>query len=138
PGQALSELDGVHALTDITGFGLLGHALELCRGARLSARLSMAAVPLIGNVRELAAQGLFTGASGRNWAAYGASVKMDASLGEVGRALLTDPQTSGGLLVACSPDTVEQVLEVFRRDGFEQAAVVGELAAGDPVVNVQP
>jgi selenide,water dikinase len=138
PGQALSELDGVHALTDITGFGLLGHALELCRGARLSARLSMAAVPLIGNVRELAAQGLFTGASGRNWAAYGASVKMDASLGEVDRALLTDPQTSGGLLVACSPDTVELVLDVFRRDGFELAGVVGELAAGDPVVNVQP
>ena len=138
PGQALSELEGVHALTDITGFGLLGHTLELCRGARLSARLSMSEVPLIGDVRELAAQGLFTGASGRNWAAYGSSVNMDASLGEVDRALLTDPQTSGGLLVACAPDAVDRVLEIFRRDGFEQAAVVGDLAAGEPVVNVRP
>jgi selenide,water dikinase len=138
PGQALSELDGVHALTDITGFGLLGHTLELCRGARLSARLSMSEVPLIRDVRELAAQGLFTGASGRNWAAYGASVNMDASLGDVDRALLTDPQTSGGLLVACAPDAVDRVLEIFRRDGFEQAAVVGDLAAGEPVVNVRP
>ena len=138
PGQALSELEGVHALTDITGFGLLGHTLELCRGARLSARLSMSEVPLIGDVRELAAQGLFTGASGRNWAAYGASVNMDASLGDVDRALLTDPQTSGGLLVACAPDAVDRVLEIFRRDGFEQAAVVGDLAAGEPVVNVRP
>jgi len=138
PGQALSELEGVHALTDITGFGLLGHTLELCRGARLSARLSMSEVPLIGDVRELAAQGLFTGASGRNWAAYGTSVNMDASLGDVDRALLTDPQTSGGLLVACAPDAVDRVLEIFRRDGFEQAAVVGDLAAGEPVVNVRP
>ncbi|ODT36089.1 MAG: selenide, water dikinase SelD [Lautropia sp. SCN 70-15] len=138
PGQALAELEGVHALTDITGFGLLGHTLELCRGARLSARLSMSEVPLIGDVRELAAQGLFTGASGRNWAAYGASVNMDASLGDVDRTLLTDPQTSGGLLVACAPDAVDRVLEIFRRDGFEQAAVVGDLAAGEPVVNVRP
>ena len=138
PGQALAELEGVHALTDITGFGLLGHTLELCRGARLSARLSMSEVPLIGDVRELAAQGLFTGASGRNWAASGASVNMDASLGDVDRALLTDPQTSGGLLVACAPDAVDRVLEIFRRDGFEQAAVVGDLAAGEPVVNVRP
>jgi len=136
PGQALSELAGVHALTDITGFGLLGHTLELCRGARLTGRLSMAAVPLIGDVRELAAQGMFTGASGRNWAAYGQSVTMDASLGEVDRALLTDPQTSGGLLVACAPEAVDEVLAIFRRDGFGQAAVVGELAAGEPVVNV--
>ena len=122
PGQALSELEGVHALTDITGFGLLGHTLELCRGARLSARLSMSEVPLIGDVRELAAQGLFTGASGRNWAASGASVNMDASLGDVDRALLTDPQTSGGLLVACAPSAVGEVLDVFRREGFESAA----------------
>ncbi|MCM5569626.1 selenide, water dikinase SelD [Burkholderiaceae bacterium FT117] len=137
PGQALSELDGVHALTDITGFGLLGHTLELCRGARLAARLSMGAVPLIQGVRGFAGEGLFTGASGRNWAAYGQSVAMAASLGEVDRVLLTDPQTSGGLLVACAPDAVDQVLGIFRRDGFDQAAVVGELVAGEPVVDVE-
>jgi selenide,water dikinase len=136
PGQALSEIDGVHALTDITGFGLLGHTLELCRGARLSARIDMQHVPLLPDVREMAGQGLFTGASGRNWAAYGSAVALQASVDDTDRALLTDPQTSGGLLVACAPDTVEQVLEIFRRDGFEQAAVIGELSAGEPQVSV--
>ena len=136
PGQALSALEGVHALTDITGFGLLGHTLELCRGARLSAQLSMDDVPLLPGVRDMVGQGLFTGASGRNWAAYGDSVALDAGLADTDRVLLTDPQTSGGLLVACAPDAVDSVLEVFRRDGFAQAAVVGELTTGEPRVRV--
>ena len=138
PGQALSELAGVHALTDVTGFGLLGHTLELCRGARLTARLEMASVPLIAGVRELADQGMVTGASGRNWAAYGESVRLGDGLGEVDRHLLTDPQTSGGLLVACAPDAVDEVLAIFERDGFAGAAVIGELSVGEPVVDVAP
>jgi len=137
PGQALSELEGVHALTDVTGFGLLGHTLELCRGARLSARLSMAATPLLDGVRELAAQGFVTGASDRNWAGYGASVTLAPSVGATDRALLTDPQTSGGLLVACAPEAVDEVLAIFRRDGFEQASVIGELLAGEPCLHVE-
>ncbi|HRO59964.1 MAG TPA: selenide, water dikinase SelD [Burkholderiaceae bacterium] len=136
PGQALSELDGVHALTDVTGFGLLGHTLELCRGARLAARLSMGAVPLLPGVRALAEAGVVTGASGRNWSGYGDAVEMRAGLGTTERALLTDPQTSGGLLVACAADAVDQVLDVFRRDGFEQAAEIGELEVGEPLVVV--
>jgi len=135
-GRSLSELDGVHAMTDVTGFGLLGHTLEIARGARLRARLSWPALPLIEGVKALAAQGCVTGASGRNWAGYGRDVRLAASLGPIEQALLTDPQTSGGLLVACAPDTVEQVLSVFRRDGFESAAIVGELQAGEPVVDV--
>jgi selenide,water dikinase len=137
PGRALAELDGVHALTDITGFGLLGHTLELARGARLVARLDWPKVPLLDGARALAERGFVTGASGRNWAGYGRDVKLGAGIGELERALLTDPQTSGGLLVACAPDAVDAVLAAFRRDGFDRAAVVGELADGEPSVEVR-
>ena len=137
PGRSLAELDGVHALTDITGFGLAGHTLELARGARLTARIDLGQVPLIAGVRELAEQGFVTGASGRNWAGYGHDIRLGAGIGEIDRALLSDPQTSGGLLVACSPESVGAVLAIFRRDGFEQAAVIGELAEGEPVLEIR-
>ncbi len=136
PGRTLATLDKVHALTDITGFGLLGHTLELARGAHLRARISMDQVPLIDGVAGLAAQGFITGASGRNWAGYGADVQLGAGIGDTARALLTDPQTSGGLLVACAPEAVDEVLGIFRRDGFEDAAVIGELEVGSPGVQV--
>ena len=135
-GAALSELDGVHALTDITGFGILGHTLELCRGARLTATLRMADLPLLDGVAKLAANGFITGASARNWAGYGAEVDLGSAIGETERALLTDPQTSGGLLVACTPETVAEVLACFARDGFDRAAVIGTLGAGEPRVRV--
>jgi selenide,water dikinase len=136
PGRSLADLEGVHALTDVTGFGLLGHTLEIARGARLTARLSWSKLPLIEGVRALAEAGHVTGASARNFAGYGQDVRLAPSIGPLEQALLTDPQTSGGLLVACHPDCVEQVLTVFRRDGFEHAAVVGELAEGEPLVEV--
>ena len=135
-GRSLSAMPGVHALTDVTGFGLLGHTLEMCRGARLTAHLSMKDVPLITGVAELAAQGMVTGASGRNWAGYGKDVRLGASVSDVHKALLTDPQTSGGLLISCAPDSVDEVLATLRRDGFEAAAVIGELRAGEPVAIV--
>ncbi|MGM9426164.1 selenide, water dikinase SelD [Hydrogenophaga sp. MI9] len=138
PGPDLAALDGVHALTDVTGFGLAGHALEMARGSNTTVRLDMGKVPLIGGVRELAAQGLVTGASGRNWAAYGNEVRLAASLPPVDQALITDPQTSGGLLVACAPDTVAQVLAVFEKHGFAAATEVGEIvAARDDGVRLQ-
>jgi selenide,water dikinase len=136
PGRGLADLAGVHALTDVTGFGLLGHTLEMARGARLAARLTWSAVPLLDGVAALAAQGLVTGASGRNWAGYGHDVRLGEGIGETARALLTDPQTSGGLLVACSPEAVDEVLAVFRRDGFGHAAVIGELVDGEPGIEV--
>ena len=136
PGRTLSNLAGVHALTDVTGFGLLGHLLEICRGAKVGATLAMGDVPLLPGVAELAAQGFITGASGRNWAGYGKDVVLD-SVSDVQRALLTDPQTSGGLLVACAPDAVDAVLATFRADGFEGAAVIGQLQAGAPQVRVR-
>ena len=129
PGPELAELPGVHALTDVTGFGLAGHALEMARGAGLRVRLDWPAVPLLPGVRALASQGYVTGASGRNWAGYGRDVSLPESFAPEDRALLTDPQTSGGLLVACQPDSVDAVLATFRRHGFEAAAVVGRCEA---------
>ncbi|HEX8603304.1 MAG TPA: selenide, water dikinase SelD, partial [Pseudoduganella sp.] len=121
PGKALSELPGVHALTDVTGFGLLGHLLELARGAKLTARLTMSQIPLLPGVEQLAHDGIFTGASGRNWDAYGKDVTLSASVTPAQHTLLTDPQTSGGLLVSCDPSAVDEVLAVFRAGGFEAA-----------------
>jgi selenide,water dikinase len=126
PGPELAALEGVHALTDVTGFGLAGHALELARGAGLALEIEWAQVPVLEGVRELARAGFVTGASGRNWAGYGTEVGLPASLDDADRALLTDPQTSGGLLVSCTPQSVDQVLDVFRRHGFGQAAVIGQ------------
>jgi selenide,water dikinase len=130
PGPELATLDGVHALTDVTGFGLAGHALEIARGAGAQVQIDWPAVPLLPGVRELAAQGLVTGASGRNWAGYGAQVALPAGFPERDRALLSDPQTAGGLLVSCRPDAVDAVQACFRRHGFAQAAVVGRVTAG--------
>ncbi|HSN31512.1 MAG TPA: selenide, water dikinase SelD [Ideonella sp.] len=127
PGAALAALEGVHALTDVTGFGLAGHGLELARGAALGVRIDWARVPLLPGVRELAAQGFITGASGRNWAGYGHDVTLPSGFADVDRALLTDPQTSGGLLVSCTPRAVDAVLALFARGGFDRAAVVGEV-----------
>jgi selenide, water dikinase len=127
PGPELAKLAGVHALTDITGFGLAGHAMEMARGAGTTVRIDWAKVPLLPGVRELAGAGLVTGASGRNWAAYGHEVQMGAALQAPDQALLSDPQTSGGLLVSCSADAVPEVLATFQRHGFAQAAEIGEI-----------
>jgi selenide,water dikinase len=130
PGPDLAGLPGVHALTDVTGFGLAGHGLELARGARAEVRIDWAAVPLLAGVRELAAQGMVTGASGRNWAGYGKDVALPDGFAAEDKALLTDPQTSGGLLVSCEAASVADVIAIFRRHGFEAAARIGEVAAG--------
>jgi selenide,water dikinase len=132
PGPELAALAGVHALTDVTGFGLAGHALELARGASCTVELDWARVPLLGGVREMAAQGFVTGASGRNWAGYGASVDLPAGFDAVDQALLSDPQTSGGLLVSCTAESVPQVLEIFRRHGFADAAEIGTVSDAAP------
>jgi selenide,water dikinase len=136
PGTALSGVPGVHAITDVTGFGLLGHVLEVARGSKLRASVNMAQIPLLRNVRELAANGFVTGASERNWAGYGHEVALDASIGPLDRALLTDPQTSGGLLVSCAPSAEKEVLAIFAEAGFSDAAVIGEMTAGAAQVEV--
>ncbi len=127
PGPDLAALPGVHALTDVTGFALAGHALELARGAGVTVQIDWPQVPLLPGVRELAARGIVTGASGRNWAAYGAEVALPADFSDTDRALLSDPQTSGGLLVACAPGAVDEVMATFKRHGFAHAGVVGQV-----------
>jgi selenide,water dikinase len=136
PGIKLGHLAGVHALTDVTGFGLGGHLLELCRGSRLGATIEFAKLPLIPNVIDLAKQGHITGASGRNWSGYGEDVILSAQHGDLARNLLTDPQTSGGLLVACDPSAVDDVLALFKSEGFAEACVIGEMTAGAAKVTV--
>lgn len=136
PGIALSNMPGVHAMTDVTGFGLLGHLLEMARGAGLTAKLSMAHIPLLPGVQQLAESGFVTGASGRNWASYGNAVELADGTTPVQQALLSDPQTSGGLLVACDAASVDKVLAQFAREGFAHAAVIGEMEAGAPKVKV--
>lgn len=136
PGPMLACLDGVHALTDVTGFGLLGHLLEMCKGSGVGARLDFASLPLLPQATMLARDGFVTGASKRNWASYGASVDLAPALGEAERMLLADPQTSGGLLVSCSPDTVTEVLSIFLQQGFAHVSVIGEVTAGEPRIDV--
>jgi selenide,water dikinase len=128
PGPDLAALAGVHALTDVTGFGLAGHALEMARGAGLDVLVDWSSVPLLEVVQALAQQGFITGASGRNWAGYGAEVVLPEGFSSLDQALLSDPQTSGGLLVSCAPYALDAVMEVFKQHGFDDAAVVGNLA----------
>ena len=128
PGPDLAVLAGVHALTDVTGFGLAGHALEMARGAGLDVHIDWSTVPLLEGVQALAQQDFITGASGRNWAGYGAEVVLPEGFSSVDQALLSDPQTSGGLLVSCAPEALTQVMAVFKQHGFEDATVVGSLA----------
>jgi selenide,water dikinase len=130
PGEAFGAMRGVHALTDVTGFGLLGHLLEICRGSKLTAQVKFDSVPLIAEALDWAKQGVATGASDRNWKGYGAEVDMPAKAPEWMQKLLTDPQTSGGLLVACAPEIERNVLDGFRKRGFAEARVIGKLHAG--------
>jgi selenide,water dikinase len=142
PGPHLAHLPGVHAMTDVTGFGVLGHLLEMCRGAGLSARVKMSQIPLLDNAFALAEAGCVTGASGRNWSSYGAQVQLDPRVGNVARSLLCDPQTAGGLLVACDDEVVPSVIEIFQRFGFERAGTIGHMSAStsddSAIVVVEP
>ena len=137
PGTRLGEMDEVHALTDVTGFGLLGHLLEIAKGSHAAARVRWDAVPLLPGAMDLAREGTVTGASARNWTGYGAKVQLGARMGEAEKAVLTDPQTSGGLLVSCAPGATDRVLEIFRSEGFGQAAVIGEITEGTAEVVVE-
>src|SRR5690606_37180911 len=114
----LAELRGVHALTDVTGFGQAGDLLEICRGSNVAAQVEFNALPLLSEARAWAERGVATGASARNWASYGAQIELSPQLAPWQQALVTDPQTSGGLLVACAPEAVDDVMAEFRNGGF--------------------
>jgi selenide,water dikinase len=136
PGIAFASMPGVHALTDVTGFGLAGHTLELARGAGVTAVIDWSAVPMLDGVAAMAADGFITGASGRNWEGYGAQVTLAAGLPATVRDLLSDPQTSGGLLVSCAPEAVAEVMRTFLEGGFGGAAVIGRIEAGPAALRV--
>jgi selenide,water dikinase len=136
-GRLLPDVAGVHAVTDVTGFGLLGHTLEMCRGAGLAAEIDAEAAPLLPGAEALARAGVRTGASTRNWASYGADTAAPAGLEDWRRDLLSDPQTSGGLLIAADPAAAEAVVDLARREGFAATAVVGRLTAGEPRIIVR-
>jgi len=135
-GSTLSGLEGVHALTDVTGFGLLGHLLEMCRGSGLAADLQFGQMPVLSEALPLAQQGYGPGAIERNLASYGHEVDFAAHLESWQRRLLADAQTSGGLLVSVAPQAANEALAMFHRDGFGQAAVIGEMRQGAPRVVV--
>jgi selenide,water dikinase len=134
PGEALAAMPQVHALTDVTGFGLAGHLLEICRGSKLGAEVKFDSLPVISEALDWVKQGVATGASDRNWKGYGPEVEISGE--EWKRKLLTDPQTSGGLLVACAPEAERRVLDTFKTQGFAQAAVIGWLVSGKPGISV--
>jgi selenide,water dikinase len=136
PGPVLACLDGVHAVTDVTGFGLLGHLIGMCRRSRVGARVHFAALPLLPQTLAFAAGGDVGGASRRNWGSFGEDVTLAEGLGGKERAVLADPQTSGGLLVSCSPETVTEVLSIFLQQGFSHVSVIGEVVEGPPSVEV--
>ena len=134
-GAELGRDPGVHAMTDVTGFGVLGHALGMARGSGLRFVLRSEAIPLLPRAIELAQQGYITGASGRNWESYGAAVALAPDCPLWRRQLLTDPQTSGGLLVGCAPERADALLRTIRDAGYCSASIIGEMRAGPPGID---
>jgi len=136
PGEALADMADVHAVTDITGFGLAGHLLEMLRGSKLAGEVRFDSLPVMAEALEWVKQGVATGASDRNWKGYGAEVQLPAGAPQWMRKLISDPQTSGGLLVACAPQAEKAVLAEFSKRGFAEARTIGRLAAGAPRLTV--
>jgi selenide,water dikinase len=130
PGVALSQLNGVHALTDVTGFGLAGHLLEMARGSNLMAQIDWDAIPVVQEAIEHVKADIFTGASTRNWAGYGKEIQLASNLELWQQNVLTDPQTSGGLLITCAPEQEAEVLSILNAGGFASAQKIGQFVAG--------
>jgi selenide,water dikinase len=135
-GADLAKDKDVHAITDVTGFGVLGHGLEMARGSKLTVEVRADAVPLLKDAAALAQQGHVTGASHRNWASYGHDIMLPSDLPEWKRHLLSDPQTSGGLLVSVAPARAEAILGTIHAAGYPGARIIGAATAGRPVLAV--
>ena len=136
-GTEVASMAGVHAMTDVTGFGLLGHALEMCRGSKLRGRIRLGDVPILDGAAALAEAGLATGAGARNWGSYGEAVALPDGLPGWQRGLLCDPQTSGGLLIAVAAEHAPPLLRYLQAAGFRQAAAIGSVAPGSPGIEVE-
>jgi selenide,water dikinase len=135
-GHVLAQDDDVHGITDVTGFGLLGHGLELARGSGVRITIEQKRIPFLAQAEVLAEAGYITGASERNWQSYGDAVALPRGLATWRRALLTDPQTSGGLLVACKAERAESLRSTLEAAGYPRASIIGTVAAGEPAVEI--
>ncbi len=136
-GAKLAKDKAVHAMTDVTGFGLLGHGLEMARGSKATLVVDLKALPFLKEAAMLAQKGCVTGASHRNWTSYGESVSLPSGLADWQRHLLTDPQTSGGLLVACAPERAKDLLQTIVADGYPFARIIGRIETGPPAIRVE-
>ncbi len=134
-GADLAVLPSVHAMTDVTGFGLAGHALEMCRASHLGASIGIAALPLLPGIAALARNGIRTGAATRNWASYGEEVRL-AGTEPWHQDLICDPQSSGGLLVAVAPEGAPAAMALLREAGFAESAIIGHITSGPPLLTI--
>jgi selenide, water dikinase len=135
-GAALGQDTGVHGITDVTGFGLLGHALEMARGSAVTLDIRYDRIPFLNEAATLVRDGFSTGASARNWASYGDGIVLRDDCTDWQRSLLTDPQTSGGLLVACATERADEICAAIRAEGYPLARIIGKASAGEPVVRI--
>lgn len=135
-GAKLAEDADVHAITDVTGFGLAGHALEIARGSNLTIEIQADSLPLLSEAVAFAQQGIVTGASGRNWASFGDSAELPDGFANWRRDLFTDPQTSGGLLVSCTAERADTILKTIIEAGYPAARKIGHAKAGPPAVRI--
>lgn len=135
-GASLATQSDIHAMTDVTGFGLAGHLLEMCRAAKLQATVNFQQLPFIDAALVIAQQDIATGASNRNWQSYGEFIKLPESTKTWQRNVLTDPQTSGGLLIACKRQALATVQKTLLTLQGNEGAVIGEMTAADPLGSV--
>ena len=136
-GYDLGAREDVHAMTDITGFGLLGHLSEVCQGSGVGAKLELSAIPMLVAGRELAEAGINTGATNRNRIDFDDGISLPADLPQWRNNMLYDPQTAGPLLVACHPSGADDILALFHHKGYAAAAIIGECQTGEPLITVR-
>jgi selenide,water dikinase len=136
-GAVLATSPDVHAITDVTGFGLLGHLLEMSRGSGIKAEILFSKIPIIQEALVLASQGIFPGAAQRNWDGYQSQIEITSNLAKWESLLLADPQTSGGLLLSVEPESVSTVLEQLLAEGYEFSTAIGEFTEGQPGIKIK-
>ncbi|WP_410327851.1 selenide, water dikinase SelD [Marinobacter sp.] len=131
-GEAFAEVDGVHAMTDVTGFGLAGHLLEICRGSGLRATVNRGAIPVLPNLQPYIAADCIPGGTHRNAAAFGKAI---SGMTEADKLLFCDPQTSGGLMVCVAEESRSEFEAVAREQGLELSPL-GRLETTDSGENL--
>ncbi len=129
--QAALEI-GINAMTDVTGFGLLGHLLEMCTASKVQAAVDVAALPLLPGAVDLAEEGMVPGGTRRNLDHARKALTLEGDVSELDQLLAADAQTSGGLLIAVSPGKVEKLVALLKEYGTPAAAVIGEITGKGP------